>query len=276
MTGTDQCKENQLATYQGSCCDAPPSDFCFLCANGSTVYQADKVIPASAKNKRNHTCEEAATFDKYLLDTTRPGDCEFASRGLSRAWCDCDGAEPLCQLKCPDGNPPPDLELAEPVFGKTCLRWMYETTTLQILSAGDECPNADSELNFDAVAFCCPTVPAPDNCSICPAGERLKGDADALTVQTEFFGTVTCGELETYASFLPSTTATACSDFYSGLDIRQGEDCCEIDPDATLSPVAAPAGGDGGDGATNHNGPAGSIIWLGLMVLFSTLPIVLA
>jgi hypothetical protein len=268
MTGTDQCKENQLATFQGSCCDAPPPDFCFLCADGSTDYQADKIIPRSDTRTRSHTCEEAATLDRYLSDSTRPGDCEFASRGRSRAWCDCDGgAEPICILECPDGNPPPDLELAEPIFGKTCLRFMYEFTMLN----AEECPNAVKELNFDAIAFCCPTVAAPDSCSICPSGERRKDPANApQDVQTELYGSVTCGELQTHASLLPDITG-ACSKFIFDLDIREGQECCEIDPDATLSPVSAPQGSPG-DGITN-NGPALDF-WLGLVV-FSILPIAL-
>jgi hypothetical protein len=247
--------------YQGSCCDAPPPDFCFLCADGSTDYQTDKIIPRSASNTRNHTCEEAATLDRYLSETTRPGDCDFASRGQSRAWCDCDGSEPICSLKCPDGNPPPDLALVEPIYGKTCSRFMYEFTTLN----AEECPNAVKELNFDAVTFCCPTVVAPDSsCSICPSGERRK-DPSPQDVQTEKFGTVTCEELQTHASLLPPITG-ACSEFIFDLDIREGQGCCEIDPDATLAPVAAPT-----DGVTT-NGPAE--FWLGL-VAFSILPIVL-
>jgi hypothetical protein len=262
-----------LALFQGSCCDAPPPDFCFLCANGSADYQTDTVIPKSASNTISHTCEEAATFDRYLLDTSRPGDCAFASRVQSRAWCNCDRIEPVCTLECPDGNPPPNLELTEPIFGKTCLRFMYEFTTLK----AEQCPNAAKELNFDAVAFCCPPSSGAEeaahesSCSICPFGERLK---DSVAVQTEFFGTVTCVELQTHASFLPSI-AGACPAFMFGLDIREGQECCEHDPDAaTLSPIMAPAGSPGdGDGVTNQ-GPAGDLFWLGLVV-FSILPMVL-
>jgi hypothetical protein len=238
---------------------------------------------------REYTCEEAATLVRFLTDdvtttTLRTGDCQFTPRERSGAWCGCGATQQqqsaaVCDLKCPDGNPPPDLELAEPVFGKTCLRFMYEFTTLN----AEECPNAASELNFDAVAFCCPTVAVVTSdtssyCSICPSGTRQKDPA--LEVQTQFFGNVTCGELHTHASFLPSsstataTTTSACSDLILELDIREGQDCCEIDPDAvTLSPVAAPAG----DGATNTMAPPSvfSFWLLGLMgVVFSILPIV--
>lgn len=73
---------------------------------------------------------------------------------------------------------------------------MYEYNLL----TAEECQDPTISLNFDAKAFCC-NEPEPDNCSICPEGTRL--DDPDTQVQTEFFGDATCGEIDTYASFLP-------------------------------------------------------------------------
>jgi hypothetical protein len=133
-------------------------------------------------------------------------------------------------LTCDDGNAPPDLAKFEPVYQETCNRFLYEYTTL----TADECPSAVTLLNFDAKAFCCNEA-APENCSICPEGQLL--DDAEKSVQSEFFGQVTCGEIATHASYLP---ANKCGEFlFDLLDDAFGEtsECCVIDPDYT-PPVA--------------------------------------
>lgn len=112
---------------------------------------------------------------------------------------------------------------ADPIFGETCERFAYEYSTL----SAEECSDPALNLNFDAKAFCC-NEPEPDNCSICSPGKML-GDPDTI-VQTEFFGSATCGEIDTYASYLP---VGACSRFVDDLlDNPFGAEdaCCVTDP----------------------------------------------
>jgi hypothetical protein len=109
---------------------------------------------------------------------------------------------------------------------------MYEFTGL----TAEECPNAAILLQFDAVSYCCPDVSAPDNCSICGPRE-IPSDPDTQ-VETEFFGTATCGTLATHATYLPNVEL-ACQAFLFGLELNNDEDCCEPDPNAppTIAPL---------------------------------------
>lgn len=221
-----------MTTYQGSCCDTPPESFCTLCENGSTDYSAEKLIPRNPLDPNfDTTCQDLATRDRYLSDGSTPGLCSVTARERSRAWCECPGAQPSCSLTCADGNPPSDLALSEPIRGETCERLVYEYTTL----TSDECLNPALALNFDARAFCCPDVPTPNGCSICPLGQIIEDDARMIS--TEFFGKVSCRELQFHASFLPAGRSR-CEDFLTELEADEG--CCGADPDATLSPTASP------------------------------------
>jgi len=222
ISGTEECDVLQLTLYQGDCCDSPPEGYCTLCENGSQNYTMDKVIPADAGDPAFEvTCEDYATRAQYVRDGAT-GICNDTERVRARAWCECDGMKPVCALTCNDGNPPPDLTKKDPVYGRSCERYHYEFSTLTTT----ECANATASLNFDAKAFCCGETP-PNACSICPNGQKV-GDSEKV-LRTEFFGSVTCGEIATYASYLPSE---ACSLFVSDLlDDPLGTEspCCVSD-----------------------------------------------
>mmetsp|Transcript_79314 Transcript_79314/g.119244 ORF Transcript_79314/g.119244 Transcript_79314/m.119244 type:complete len:311 (+) Transcript_79314:153-1085(+) len=196
---TEACKAIQLGTYQGGCCDSPPEGYCTLCPDGGMNFTADKVIPRGAGNPQDYTCANVEERNQYVRDVTEYEMCGATPRFLSRAWCECLGVEADCNLLCDDGNPPPDLTKAEPVFGQTCERYAFEYSGLTegkcSLSA------ATKALNFDAKAFCCNEVP-PENCEICAPGEVL-GDPEKV-LQSEFYGAVTCGEVAEHAKYLPN------------------------------------------------------------------------
>ena len=119
----------------------------------------------------------------------------------------------------------------------TCQRYAYEYTGL--IEA--ECPDATNLLKFDAKAFCCNEIP-PENCSICSEGKILESEDKEVT--TEFFGAATCGEINSYASYLPDGE---CAVFLSELlDDPFGAEgqCCMDDPNAGASD-----GGGSSDGA---------------------------
>jgi hypothetical protein len=113
----------------------------------------------------------------------------------------------------------------DPIFGETCERFAYEYAALSV----EECASPTVSINFDAKAFCC-NEPEPNNCSICPEGKML--DSPDTVVLTEFFGSATCGEIDTYASYLP---AGECSPFLDELldnPFGAEDECCVNDPNS--------------------------------------------
>eukprot|EP00934_Nitzschia_sp_Nitz4_P009085 Nitzschia sp. Nitz4//scaffold34_size148208//104759//105797//NITZ4_002990-RA/size148208-processed-gene-0.86-mRNA-1//-1//CDS//3329548825//9075//frame0 len=227
--GSVQCLTLQLLTYQADCCDTPPEDFCTLCPDGSDDYNHSKVIPFDAGDtqSREITCERVATNIRYLKDDVETyGLCNLTERVEAQVWCECPGTESSCSLTCSDGNAPPDLSKADPVYEQTCERLMYEYTTL----TETECLDPIAALNFDAKAFCCNEA-APENCSICPEGSTLL--ALDTEVVTEFYGTVTCGDIHTYASFLPNSSCPAFIAFLVDDPINAASVCCDIPEDTT-------------------------------------------
>ena len=230
-----ECPALQFSLFQGDCCDTPPENYCTLCENGSENYSMDKVIPPTAGDPPIvATCQDYATRDKYLSEGAL-GICNDTARVRARAWCQCDGVQPACTLTCEDGNPPPDLNKTDPVYGVTCERRVYDYTTLTV----DECKDSTFALNFDGKAFCCGEQ-APNQCSVCPKGTTL-GDPDKV-LQTEFFGDVTCGQIASYAGYLP---ADSCSLFIGELlDDPFGAEsqCCVASSSSAVDRMARKSG----------------------------------
>jgi hypothetical protein len=214
--------------YQLDCCDSAPVDFCTLCENGSQSFNATKSIPRDANDPPfEPTCEQYATLDRYVYEG-QVGICSDTERARARAWCECEGEQPACTLTCDDGNPPPDMTKTDPVYGQSCERFAYEYTTL----TEEACLTPNFNLNFYAKAFCC-NEPEPDDCSICPAG-RMLGDPNK-EVQTEFYGTATCGEIDTYASYLPANSCTAFINKLLDNPFGAEGECCVDNPNASPS-----------------------------------------
>ena len=245
IIGTAECLSNQLKSYQGGCCDFPPDDYCSLCggdSDGSSAnFNGDKIIPLGPKDSFEFTCTQIAEGVRYLQRGTPSGNCDFTERGRAKVWCECDNIvqEETCALVCPTTNlPPPDLTLFDPIFNKSCERFMYEYSTL----TADECPNAAEIFNFDAISFCCPDVTEPPNtsCSICPEETGGTLSHPEKPVETEFFGLATCGEMEIHASYLPNTQ-DACIELLFELDLRDGEDCCDLVNETVWEPPSPPS-----------------------------------
>lgn len=221
-----ECQVLHLSLFQGSCCDNPP-DFCTLCENGSQNYNIDKVIPRNVGDPPiERSCEDYANVVQFLKEGAS-GFCRDTERARARTWCECDGATPACPLTCDDGNPPPDLTKTDPVYGESCERFVYEYTTL----SQEECSSPSLVLDFNGKAFCC-NEPAPNDCSICPAGKMLASTDKVVT--TEFFGSSTCGEIATYASYLyPNTTCSVLLADLLDKPFGGAEDeCCVDDPNS--------------------------------------------
>ena len=214
--------------FQRDCCPDPPADHCSLCDN----FEVDKIIP-----KRPHsvygvvdtfdtTCFNVSEWQSYLQKdgvNTAYGKCDDTRRGRSRAWCGCDGAEPTCTLTCSDGNPPPDPNKADPLYGETCERWMYEVTGFN----EDECEEIDETLVFAVSSFCCGDADPP-GCSICPEGKKVTESNETV------WRSATCADIAEYAEYLPDGTCKAW--FNRLLDDPFGTEaeslCCVKDDDA--------------------------------------------
>ena len=118
--GSEQCRENQLGTFQLGCCDSPPAQMCTLCPDGRLNFDETKAIPRGVSETIIFNCDSVSVSDRFVKDyISAPGDCQSTLRSRSGAWCGCTDVVPSCELICGDGNPPPDLSLVDPVFGKT-------------------------------------------------------------------------------------------------------------------------------------------------------------
>jgi hypothetical protein len=77
-----------------------------------------------------------------------------------------------CELRCPDGSIPVDLSKRDPVTGYTCSDLVYAYSRFP--DNGQDCQNSTaSTIGFDGVAFCCPALNPPKECSTCPSGQEL-------------------------------------------------------------------------------------------------------
>ena len=241
--GTEECLSNQLTMYQGGCCDFPPDNYCTLCGSAdATSFNSNKIIPQGPNDSIEFTCEQYSQGIKFLLIGNPVGDCDTTERGRAKTWCECDNIQPQdkkCELVCPTTNqPPPDVTKIDPIFNKSCLRFMYEYSTL----TAEECPNAASIFNFDAISYCCPDVTEVPNksCSICPAETGGVLSHPNKPVQTELFGTVTCDEMETHAHHLPNDE-DACIELLFELDLRNNDDCCDLPNETIWEPSSSGA-----------------------------------
>ena len=267
-----------MKSYQGGCCDFPPDDYCTLCGDGDGTtanFNGDKIIPLGPKDSFEFTCAQVAEGVRYLQRGTPAGNCDFTERGRAKAWCECDTVTPesTCALVCPTTNlPPPDLTLLDPIFNKSCERFMYEYSTL----TAEECPNAAEIFNFDAISFCCPDVTEPPNtsCSICPEETGGTLSHPEKPVETEFFGIATCGEMELHASFLPNTT-DACIELLFELDLRDGEDCCDLVNETVWEPPPPPEDNPSNSGGSDTASSAGFASFIGSLLLMMIVPFAL-
>ncbi|CAJ1935052.1 unnamed protein product [Cylindrotheca closterium] len=256
--GTAACRDHQLMMWQRNCCPDPPSNHCSMC----DTYNGDKVVPRFEHQQFgspdiNFTCSNVAERITYLDRDgifSEYGNCDHTERGRARAWCECEGTFPDCTLKCPDGSDIPDPNKADPLFGETCARWMFETTTLP----QEGCENIEDSLFFSAISFCC-NLPPPKTCSICPEGEELTNSTE------EVFRGKTCAEVQEYADWLPDDS---CTGWFS----RLMDD--PFDPTAKCCVVSLNSGGGATDDTTTATSEArgGATLGLAFTLLLLILP----
>eukprot|EP00980_Cylindrotheca_fusiformis_P001324 scaffold333_cov133-Cylindrotheca_fusiformis.AAC.50 len=232
--GTAKCRDHQLLMWQRNCCPDPPMDHCFLC----DTYNADKIIPKFVhqqfgSSSNNITCanvnERIQFLDRDGIDS-QYGNCDHTERGRARAWCECEGVLPECSLKCPDGTDIPDPDKADPLFGETCARWMFETSVLSY----EACQDIEESLFFSAVSFCCNMDP-PATCKICSDGRKITNSTEAV------FRGKTCAEMQEYADWLPGDS---CIGWFSRLvddPFDADENCCVVDDSAPTPPPGSGA-----------------------------------
>lgn len=215
--GTVECGHIQLAAFQTGCCNEQfvPENACSVCPDGSSSYDMATTIPGSA-TRRELTCADLPT-EAYFFDfLTRPGQCDDTFLQRSAAWCGCPGHEVKCHL-CPNGETPEDLDRTEKVlYGWDCRSFQYITALL----AEGECSVASEILDFDAAAFCCQGIDAPDLCPMCPTGQILSNPD--REVRTEY-GTMKCGEIEDSLRMIPSLKGCA----VARQSVNSGQ-CCEF------------------------------------------------
>jgi hypothetical protein len=100
----------------------------------------------------------------------------------------------FCNLLCPNGLPPAEMLQSDPISGHSC-----ESLSLAYAQLSKEqCPASVSILQFDAVAFCCPAISPPNECSVCKEESHELLFPDQVLFA---YGGHTCGSVQTSASF---------------------------------------------------------------------------
>lgn len=214
--GTAECNRIQLAAFQTGCCNEQyiPDNVCSVCPDGSH-YHTSVTVPGSPQ-RRELTCADISSEASFLDFFNNPGDCSDTFLQRSAAWCQCPGHEIQCHL-CPKGAAPTNLDKTEKVlYGWNCRSFQYISA---LLSKG-ECDVASQILEFDAAAFCCEGVDAPNMCDFCPAGQEIINPDKQIATQ---YGFVKCGEIEESLSMVPTVDSCAFvkRSFNSGL-------CCGL------------------------------------------------
>ena len=200
--GTSECAQIQLAAFQAGCCGYVyvPENVCSVCPDGSP-FGPSISIPGS-QERRELTCADMSSEGSFLDFFTTPGDCSDTFLQRSAAWCQCPGKEVECHL-CPKGAAPTDLNKTENfLYGWDCRSFQYITALLNV----GECTVASTILDFDATAFCCEGVDAPDLCDFCPEGQELLNPDEIIPTQD---GYATCADIEESLRMVPTPGACA-------------------------------------------------------------------
>jgi hypothetical protein len=165
------------------CCGTPPPNSCSICGvgdDGTTIQLLDELANNDISSTTNLaaygdsiSCSQAQQAASFLPN---PETCEKFLEDLGGATavassC-CQGTStttttptlPNCELICYNtGLPPVQMDRMDPVTGHDCQslsqRWSQFSP--------EECPTAAQIIGFDAVSFCCDSIPPPQTCSIC-------------------------------------------------------------------------------------------------------------
>ena len=143
-TESVNCAVVQAQAGYCGCAGVEPQRKCSFCPDGSKPANADTVSPSNDK------CGDLFTYIEYLGEQ----DCESnrlrSMQGLAYL-CGCPGVEPQCTV-CPDGSPPPLLDVIAMPTGETC-REMLEV--IESYTA-DVCIDSDTTVLVTAARCGCP------------------------------------------------------------------------------------------------------------------------
>lgn len=145
------------------CANVEPPDQCTICSPDAELIPSRNVSTISYGEVTCGDVQVAASL------ATNSGTCRSLLKEVGRRCCLEIPNPDACMLRCPDGSVPPDPFKLDPVTGHTCQSLASEYSAI----AQADCDDAATLLGFDAVAFCCPMVEPPDQCSVCPPGEAL-------------------------------------------------------------------------------------------------------
>lgn len=167
---TMDCKDAQLLNFQNKCCEEPPRGSCTLCPDGS-LHDANALVPSFDPNAGELSCSDLTVDPSFLDYVFEKGACSDTLLRRSAAWCGCPGVERSCFL-CPDGSPPPNPILVDPVYyGWSCASFDFVSSYF----SAEECRDlVEGVFEFDAPSWCgCPNVPIPSVCRLCPEGQQI-------------------------------------------------------------------------------------------------------
>jgi hypothetical protein len=178
------------------CCGTPPPNICSICGvgdDGTTIPLLDEKASNnisttnSAAYGDSISCSQAqqtASFlpnrevcEKFLEDLG--GATAVASsccQDTTTTTTTTTTTLPNCELICYNtGLPPVQMDRMDPVTGYNC-QSLSETWSQ---FSPEECPTAAQIIGFDAVSYCCDSIPPPQTCSICHNEEDEQEDEDA-------------------------------------------------------------------------------------------------
>jgi len=216
---TPTCADLQLELFQKGCCgEQPPRERCTICPDGSS-FLGERVVPNFNPNEGDFSCTDLNSDVKFLDYLFESGTCSDTLLRRSAVWCGCPGIERQCSL-CPNGQPPPDPMLVDPVY------YGWDCHTFDFVSSyfsSEECVDmVNTIFEFDAPSYCgCSSseesyipIPQPQVCDLCPPGQIIANphlileshhvvvddDDDDDTSSSSF----TCRELALSTRYIPT------------------------------------------------------------------------
>ena len=214
-----QCQASDLEGFNVTalcCANVEPPGQCTICSSGAELIPSRIVSTISYGEVRCGDVETAASL------ATNSGTCRSLLQEVGRRCCLEIPNPDACMLRCPDGSLPPDPSKLDPVTGYTCQSLASEYAAI----AEGDCDKAATLVGFDAVAFCCPNVEPPDECSVCSPGETLLFPERVLFAYDDH----TCATITESVRY---AMGSACQDI---IDASRAKRNCQCRPDSLPSP----------------------------------------
>jgi len=141
---------------------------CSLCSGDN------QIIPSQTLTTQHYGLVTCGDFEEAASMVISDDTCLLLQVEASSVCCTelSDSVSRPCELLCPDGSTPPDLSKKDPITGYTCADMMSEYLKFQ--KDDEKCQESvATNLGFDGVAFCCPNVDPPRECTTCSADFEL-------------------------------------------------------------------------------------------------------